>query len=62
MLRDLETWIVNDVCLRNDKIYSNKGIEARVPFLDEEMINNFILYPEFKKYGIFFNDKKYLKI
>ena len=25
------------------------------------MINNFILYPEFKKYGIFFNDKKILK-
>ena len=61
MFRDLETWVVNDICLRNDKIYSNKGIEARVPFLDKEIINNFLMYPEYKKYGLYFENKKLLK-
>ncbi len=61
MFRDLETWVVNDICLRNDKIYSNKGIEARVPYLDENLINLFLMYPEFKKYGLFFKNKNILK-
>ena len=61
MFRDLETWVVNDICLRNDKIYSNKGIEARVPYLDENLINLFLMYPEFKKYGFFFKNKNILK-
>ena len=59
MFRDLETWVVNDICLRNDKIYSNKGIEARVPFLDKEIINNFLMYPEYKNMDYVLKIKKY---
>ena len=43
MMADLDTWVQNDVLIRNDKIYMNKGIEVRVPYLDQEMIENFLL-------------------
>jgi len=49
MLADIDTWVQNDVLLRNDKIYMNEGIEVRVPFLDQEMIENFLFYSSFKK-------------
>jgi asparagine synthetase B (glutamine-hydrolysing) len=38
MYHDLDTWVTNDILLRNDKIYANKGIEVRVPFLDQNII------------------------
>ena len=57
MYHDLDTWIVNDVLLRNDKIYSNKGIELRVPFLDKELINKYLMTSDFKKFGFRFRSK-----
>ena len=48
---------LNDVLIRNDKIYMNEGIEVRVPFLDQEMIENFLFYSTFKKIN-FFNQTK----
>ena len=27
MYHDLDTWVPNDILLRNDKIYANKGID-----------------------------------
>ena len=47
MFADIDTWVQNDVLLRNDKIYMNEGVEVRVPFLDQEMIENFLFYSSF---------------
>ena len=30
MLHEIDTWLQNDILLRNDKIYANSGIEVRV--------------------------------
>lgn len=57
MFHDLDTWIVNDVLLRNDKIYSNKGIELRVPFLDKNLIDRYLMSSDFKKFGFRFRSK-----
>ena len=61
MFHDLDTWVVNDILLRNDKIYANRGIEARVPFLDKDLIINYLMASDIEKYGYFFNNKKILK-
>ena len=60
MFHDLDTWVPNDILIRNDKIYANKGIEARVPFLDKNIIEDYLILNEFKKYGIFFKSKNIL--
>ena len=57
MFHDLDTWIPNDILLRNDKIYAHSGIEVRVPFLDKQIIENYLMIKEFHKYGPFFNYK-----
>lgn len=61
MLADIDTWIQNDVLIRNDKIYMNEGIEVRVPFLDQEMIETFLYYDEFKKINILNKTKPLLR-
>ena len=60
MYHDLDTWIPNDILLRNDKIYANKAIEVRVPFLDKDIIENFLMISDFKKFGLFFRNKNIL--
>ena len=50
MFHDLDTWIVNDILLRNDKIYSNKGIEVRVPFLDKNLVTKYLMASDFQKF------------
>ncbi len=60
MFHDLDTWVPNDILIRNDKIYANKGIEARVPFLDKNIIEDYLMLNDFKKYGIFFKSKNIL--
>lgn len=60
MYHDLDTWIPNDILLRNDKIYANKGIEVRVPFLDKNIVENFLMISDFKKFGLFFKNKNIL--
>ena len=57
MYHDLDTWVPNDILLRNDKIYANQGIEARVPFLDKNIIEKFLMMSDYKKFGLFFNSK-----
>tara|TARA_B100001057_G_scaffold496374_1_gene597700 strand:+ start:6315 stop:8099 length:1785 start_codon:yes stop_codon:yes gene_type:complete len=57
MFHDLDTWIPNDILLRNDKIYAHSGIEVRVPFLDKKIIENYLMINEFNKYGLFFKYK-----
>ena len=57
MLADIDTWVQNDVLIRNDKIYMNEAIEVRVPYLDKEMIDNFLYVNTFKKIN-FFNQTK----
>lgn len=61
MLADIDTWVQNDVLLRNDKIYMNEGIEVRVPFLDQEMIENFLFYSSLKKINFFSRTKPLLR-
>ena len=60
MYHDLDTWVPNDILNRNDKIYGDRGIEARVPFLDKKIIENYLMIKDFKKYGIFIKDKNLL--
>tara|TARA_B100000902_G_scaffold239996_2_gene227286 strand:- start:7484 stop:9268 length:1785 start_codon:yes stop_codon:yes gene_type:complete len=60
MFHDLDTWVPNDILNRNDKIYGDKGIEARVPFLDKNIIENYLKLNNFKKFGIFFKSKNIL--
>ena len=57
MYHDLDTWIQNDVLLRNDKIYANSSIELRVPFLDQKIIENYLMIKDHKKYGFFLKYK-----
>ena len=57
MYHDLDTWVPNDILIRNDKIYANKGIEARVPFLDKNLIEDYLMLKDFKKYGLFLKSK-----
>ena len=61
MLSDIDTWIQNDVLIRNDKIYMNEGIEVRVPFLDQEMIENFLYFSAFKKINFLKKTKPLLR-
>lgn len=61
MLADIDTWVQNDVLLRNDKIYMNEGIEVRVPFLDQDMIENFLFYSSLKKINFFKQTKPLLR-
>jgi len=60
MFHDLDTWVPNDILIRNDKIYSNEGIEARVPFLDKNIIEDYLMLRDFKKYGFLFKSKNIL--
>ena len=60
MFHDLDTWVPNDILNRNDKIYGHNGIEVRVPFLDKEIIENYLKMNDLKKYGIFFKSKNFL--
>ena len=53
MFMDLQTWIQNDSLARNDKLYMDSGIEVRVPFLDNEMIEKFLFMSEHKKINFF---------
>jgi asparagine synthase (glutamine-hydrolysing) len=58
---DLDTKIQNDFMRRNDSIFMNFGIEARVPFLDERMINNYLYLDENIKFNNSFKSKGFLK-
>ena len=60
MFHDLDTWLPNDILVRNDKIYGNKGIEARVPFLDKKSIEDYLMINDFKKYGPLLKSKNIL--
>ena len=61
MYHDLDTWVPNDILLRNDKLYANQGIEVRVPFLDKNIIEKFLMISDHNKFGLFFNSKNLLK-
>ena len=45
---DIDTKIPNDFLRRNDNIFMNFGIEARVPYLDQNMIENYLFLSEKK--------------
>ena len=60
MYHDLDTWVPNDILVRNDKIYGNNGIEARVPFLDKNIIEDYLMLKNIKKYGLFLKSKNIL--
>ncbi len=57
---DIDTKIPNDYLKRNDAIFMNKGIELRVPFYDEEMINLFLKLSIHKKFGFRGKSKHFL--
>lgn len=39
LLRDLRTWLVDDVLMKVDKMTMAASLEARVPFLDQELVD-----------------------
>ena len=49
---DLDTVIPNDFLLRNDKIFMSQGKEVRVPLLDMNLINKFLMFSENKNLEI----------
>ena len=55
MLHEIDTWLQNDILLRNDKIYANSGIEVRVPFLDKNIIEKYLMINEFHSMALFLN-------
>ena len=57
----MQSWVVNDPLSRNDKIFGNFGKEVRVPFLDQNIIENFLMIKPSKKNGFFFESKYLLK-
>ncbi len=61
MFKELQSWVVNDPLSRNDKIFGNFGKEVRVPFLDQNVIENFLMINPLKKNGVFFESKYLLK-
>tara|TARA_B110000027_G_C16122379_1_gene304063 strand:+ start:3001 stop:4791 length:1791 start_codon:yes stop_codon:yes gene_type:complete len=61
MFHDLDTWVQNDVLLRNDKIYANSSVELRVPFLDQNIIENYLMTDDHLKYGPFMKYKHLLQ-
>lgn len=58
---DLDTVIPNDFLLRNDKMFMSQGKEVRVPLLDINLINKFLMLNENRKFGNFFKSKNLLK-
>lgn len=60
MFHDMDTWVPNDILLRNDKIYGDQGIEVRVPFLDKDIIEKYMMSKDVLKYGVFFKSKNIL--
>jgi asparagine synthase (glutamine-hydrolysing) len=42
---DIETWLPNDVLLKNDKMTMAHSLEARVPFLDHKFAEQMMLIP-----------------
>jgi len=61
MLADLDTWVKNDVLLRNDKIYMNKAVEVRVPYLDQDLIESCLFYSSNKKINFLKKTKPLLR-
>ena len=60
MFMDLQSWIQNDSLVRNDKIFMDNGVEVRVPFLDQEMIEKFLYINDNKKINFFKKNKPYI--
>ena len=60
-LIDLDTVVPNDNLIRSDKIFMDSGVEVRVPLLDVNLINNFLMMSSSKKFGYKINSKNLLK-
>lgn len=58
---DIDSVIPNDFLLRNDKIFMSQGKEVRVPMLDVNLINKFLMMNESKKFANSFKSKNLLK-
>ena len=58
---DLDTVVPNDYLVRSDKIFMDSGVEVRVPLLDVNLINNFLMMTSSKKFGYKFKSKNLLK-
>ena len=58
---EIDSVIPNDFLLRNDKIFMSQGKEVRVPMLDVNLINKFLMMNESKKFANSFKSKNLLK-
>ncbi len=61
MYLDIDTKIPNDFLRRNDNIFMHFGIEARVPYMDQNMIEKFLFLDVKTKYDNFYYNKGLLK-
>ncbi len=57
---DRKTWLVDFALMLSDTMSMSHGVEARVPFLDKEVIDYALSIPVSKKFS-FFTNKKLLK-
>jgi len=60
MQADTKTWLVNESLLRSDKLSMAHGLELRVPFLDNEVVDVATHAHTYQKVGLF-STKKILK-
>ena len=58
---DIDKYSIPDLLSYEDRISMAYGIEVRVPFLDQEMIENFLFYSPFKKINLFKQTKPLLR-
>ncbi len=57
---DRKTWLIDFALMLSDTMSMSHGVEARVPFLDKEVIDYALSIPVSKKFS-FFTNKKLLK-
>jgi len=58
---DLKTWLPNDLFLKNDKMTMAHSVEARVPFMDHELVEFCATLPPEQKLRLFKDKYVYRK-
>jgi len=56
---DMDSWLPNDLLLKNDRMTMAHGLEGRVPFLDHRLVEFALKIPENQKIGLFKNKHIY---
>ena len=60
MYHDLDTWVPNDILIEMIKYMEIKELRQEFLFLDKNIIENYLMVSDFKKYGYLFKSKNLL--